>query len=198
MRRQPGGSAGGASARALMQVARVPLRLQRVAAAADATPYWYGDLEWDSNSRRVIVRHFLQFRACRWRRRHRGIATITSTLRWPRKKRPASIATRPASSGAVHVRYKSAASHSTLYKRADQTGAQRARTVALYAARIIVLVAMLYIFVCSLGLLTSAFRLVGGKTAGDELPIRRRCFDVPVVQARHWRTARCWRIRCAA
>lgn len=46
------------------------------------------------------------------------------------------------------------------------TGSERAVLVLKYIVRIALLLLLLYLFICSLGLLSDAFRLVGGKQAG--------------------------------
>lgn len=49
---------------------------------------------------------------------------------------------------------------------ADLSGAEKAQRVLLGLAKGVCLVGLLYLFICSLDFLSSAFRLVGGKTAG--------------------------------
>ena len=43
----------------------------------------------------------------------------------------------------------------------------KVRRVALSVGKIILLLALLYLFICSLDFLSSAFRLLGGKAAGE-------------------------------
>ena len=43
--------------------------------------------------------------------------------------------------------------------------------VSLRAGKVLVLLGLLYLFICSLDLLSSAFRLVGGKAAGTSLSL---------------------------
>ncbi|XP_072262468.1 sodium-dependent phosphate transport protein 2B isoform X2 [Pyxicephalus adspersus] len=56
---------------------------------------------------------------------------------------------------------------STGPKWSEMTTKQRVMSVLLAIARFICLVGLLYFFVCSLDVLSSAFQLVGGKAAGD-------------------------------
>eukprot|EP00117_Sycon_ciliatum_P046808 scpid52902/ scgid5456/ Sodium-dependent phosphate transport protein 2B; Na(+)-dependent phosphate cotransporter 2B; Sodium/phosphate cotransporter 2B; Solute carrier family 34 member 2 len=46
---------------------------------------------------------------------------------------------------------------------------QQARTVAALLGKLLVLITALYFFICSLGILSDAFQLVGGREAGDAL-----------------------------
>lgn len=48
----------------------------------------------------------------------------------------------------------------------ERTRNERAVLVLSYVGRIVLLLLLLYLFICSLGLLSDAFRLVGGKQAG--------------------------------
>ena len=49
----------------------------------------------------------------------------------------------------------------------DTTG--KVKRVSLVLAKLILLLGLLYLFICSLSFLTSAFRLLGGKKAGKNL-----------------------------
>ena len=49
----------------------------------------------------------------------------------------------------------------------DLTSAAKIKRVLLTIGKIIVLLGLLYMFICSLSFLSSAFRLLGGKTAGN-------------------------------
>ena len=45
--------------------------------------------------------------------------------------------------------------------------AGKVKRVLLTSAKLIILIGMLYLFICSLSFLTSAFRLLGGKKTGE-------------------------------
>ena len=47
--------------------------------------------------------------------------------------------------------------------RAELTGAGKVKRVASYFARLVALMGLLYMFICSLDILSSAFRLLGGE-----------------------------------
>ncbi|XP_066938320.1 sodium-dependent phosphate transport protein 2B-like [Macrobrachium rosenbergii] len=52
-------------------------------------------------------------------------------------------------------------------KWADMTSEEKAKRLALNTTKIIVVFGFLYLFICSLDFLSSAFRLIAGKTTGD-------------------------------
>ena len=59
-------------------------------------------------------------------------------------------------------------------------GCGRVKRVALVTLKIILLLGLLYLFICSLDFLSSAFRLLGGKTAGEVFS-RNKILSNPVA-----------------
>ena len=54
-----------------------------------------------------------------------------------------------------------------VYVPTELNGRGKLKRIALIFCKIILLLGLLYLFICSLDFLSSAFRLLGGKTAGE-------------------------------
>lgn len=62
----------------------------------------------------------------------------------------------------------------------EKTGGEKALTVAIFAVKILLVCALIYMFIISLGLMGSAFKILGGKTAGATFR-NNELFDNPVA-----------------